>query len=122
MKKYIIVTITSFLIIILSLSFICETQAMDLGSISAQANSFIAGGEDNSSGSVTTIGNIVVNIVRLIGQAVSVVALVLIGIRYIVGSIEERAEYKQTMWIYIVGSILLFSGSTVVQIIYDAFH
>ena len=34
-----------------------------------------------------------------------------------VGSVEERAEYKKSMIPYLVGAVLLFAGSVVVSII-----
>lgn len=36
-----------------------------------------------------------------------------------VGSIEERAEYKKTLFPYLIGAILLFSGTLLPQIIYN---
>ena len=45
--------------------------------------------------------------------------LSIIGIKYIMGSVEEKAEYKQTMWPYVVGAILIFAGSAFTQVIYE---
>ena len=50
---------------------------------------------------------------------VSVLALVLIGIKYMTGSIEEKAEYKETMMYYIVGAILVFAISNISAMIYN---
>ena len=61
----------------------------------------------------------VLGIVRLVGTILSVVILMIIGIRYMLGSVEERAEYKNTFKLYILGALLLFTGSMVPQIIYD---
>lgn len=52
-----------------------------------------------------------------IGMAVSVITLVVLGIKYMVGSIEEKAEYKKSMMPYLVGAFLVFSISTVVTVI-----
>lgn len=52
-----------------------------------------------------------------IGIAVSVITLVVLGIKYMVGSVEEKAEYKKSMIPYIVGAFFVFGISTVVTII-----
>ena len=52
-----------------------------------------------------------------IGIAVSVITLVVLGIKYMVGSIEERAEYKKSMIPYLIGAFLVFAVSTVVSFI-----
>lgn len=58
------------------------------------------------------IGNIIFGIARAVGIICSVAALMLIGIKYMLGSVEEKAEYKKTMGVYITGAILVF-GVTV---------
>lgn len=52
-----------------------------------------------------------------IGMAVSVITLVVLGIKYMVGSIEERAEYKKSMIPYLIGAFFVFAISTIVTII-----
>ena len=63
--------------------------------------------------------NIIFSYLRTIGIVVSVVALIVIGIKYMMGSVEEKASYKQTLLPYLVGAILLFTGSFIPQMIYD---
>ena len=124
MKRCIVITIIALLMLMLVSSFICETQAIDFGEITSHPEQVIQpSGEDNhSTDELVNIGNIIVNVVRTFGQALSVVILAIVGIRYIMGSIEEKAEYKQTMWVYIVAAVLIFGGSTLAQIIYEMFN
>ena len=61
----------------------------------------------------------VLGVVQTVGSFVSVVTLSVIGIKYMVGSVEEKAEYKKTMIPYIVGAILVFATSNLVEILYD---
>ena len=35
------------------------------------------------------------------------------------GSVEEKAEYKQTIIPYLIGAALVFSGTTIPQILYQ---
>ena len=124
MKRCVIITIVALLMLMLATSFICETQAVGLGPIISNPEQVIhPSGEDNhDTTELKNIGNIIVNVVRTFGQAISVVILAIVGIKNIMGSIEEKAEYKQTMWVYIVAAILIFGGSTLAQIIYEMFN
>ena len=63
--------------------------------------------------------NIALKIVSIIGSGISIIALMLLGIKYMMGSVEEKAEYKQTMIYYIIGAILVFAISNISAVIYD---
>ena len=65
------------------------------------------------------LGNKIVGIIQTIGVVISVVGALLLGIKYMFGSVSERAEYKKTMVPYIVGLVLLFASSTIVGLIYN---
>lgn len=56
--------------------------------------------------------------INIVGVVVSVVALILIGLKYMMGSIEEKAEYKKTLIPYIIGAFILFTGTLVPNLIY----
>lgn len=60
----------------------------------------------------------ILSIINLIGVVSSVLILIIIGIKYMFGSIEEKAEYKNTIWMYILGAFMLFSATTIPNIIY----
>lgn len=57
--------------------------------------------------------------VQVVGTILSVIILMIIGFKYMLGSMEEKAEYKKTLIPYIIGAFMLFSGSFVPQIIYQ---
>lgn len=60
----------------------------------------------------------ILGIIRTVGIVVSVVMLMAIGIKYMMGSVEEKADYKQTLKPYIIGAFVLFTGSIIPEIIY----
>lgn len=64
-------------------------------------------------------GNVIIGVIQVIGSLISVATLIMIGIKYMVGSVEEKAEYKKTMFPYIVGAVMLFAAANIVQVIYD---
>lgn len=63
--------------------------------------------------------NPIIYIIQMIGSIVSVVALIAIGMKYMLGSIEEKAEYKKTLLPYIIGAIIVFSISNLVGFIFN---
>lgn len=60
----------------------------------------------------------VLGVVNIVGTVCSVVILCIIGIRYMLGSVEEKAEYKKTMLGYVIGAVLLFTATTIPTILY----
>ncbi len=119
MKRHIIKIITVLFLTIIISSIVIETQAVGL-EVLDDPNAYIQESGDNSG--VVDIGNIIVWVVRALGTAISILMLMIVGIKYIMGSVEEKAEYKQTMWPYIVGALLIFGGSSVTSIIYNIFN
>lgn len=68
----------------------------------------------------TIIGNIV-GAIQVVGSIIAVGALMIIGIRYMVASIDEKAKYKETMIPYMIGIILVFAIVNIVGILYNIF-
>ncbi len=63
---------------------------------------------------------IILGAVRNISVVVSVISLMIIGVKYMIGSVEEKANYKQTMLPYIIGCVLAAGGTTIVTFIYNS--
>ena len=76
---------------------------------------------DNVTGSpeIQSAGNSIISILQTVGVVLSVVVLMIIGIKYMMGSASEKAEYKKTMIPYIVGAVLIFAGTSIVKVIYQ---
>lgn len=74
-------------------------------------------GELQDADEIINIGNVIIGVFKFVGMVVSILALIVLGVKYMVGSVEEKAEYKQTMWPYIVGAGLLFATTTILSII-----
>lgn len=70
-------------------------------------------------GGITSIGNDIVKIITTGGVVVSVVVLVVLGIKYMMGSAEEKAEYKKTLMPYVIGAGLVFAASSVATVIFN---
>lgn len=53
-----------------------------------------------------------------IGVVIAVIILMIIGLKYMLGSAEEKANYKQTLMPYLIGAVILFAGSIIPNLIY----
>ena len=114
-KKTIIISII-FLIIIFSLLFITNTYAINFipDDYAPNSTTSVVGGDR-----ILSIGNIIVGVVQTVASIVSVAALIIIGIKYMMGSAEEKAEYKKTMLPYVIGAILTFGITNILAIVID---
>ena len=81
----------------------------------------VQGDSSVSSTTIATAGKKIVGILQTVGIVLSVIILIVIGIKYMMGSAEEKAEYKKTLMPYIIGAALIFAASVFAQVAYDFF-
>ena len=116
-KKTLKILTVLFIVSIMLLSFSTIVRAAD------GTQGLLSGIDTNSKKESTTqaqqIGGMIVNVVQTVGTIVAVVIVAILGIKYMTGSTEEKAEYKKTMLPYFVGAIVLFLGVTIVRVIYS---
>ena len=82
-------------------------------------NELNGNGNDIATGRLTDFGNNIIAVVQVVGVIVAVIILLVLGIKYMMGSAEEKADYKKSMIPYIIGAILIFAGTSIVRIVYD---
>ena len=75
-------------------------------------------GTQTTNQNLTNVGNSIITILTTIGIVLSVIVLIILGLKYMMGSLEERAEYKKSMMPYIIGAALVFAASTIAGVIY----
>ena len=115
MKKSIKVISTLLLTIMLVASVAGTVLAVDPNNVLNGLN----GNGNVQTNDLTKVGNNVVTIIQVVGIVVAVIVLLIIGIKYMMGSASEKAEYKKTMIPYIVGAVLIFAGTSLVRVIYS---
>ena len=87
--------------------------------LSGKIDEIAKGNDSVATDKVVNLGKTIVTIMQTIGIVVAVVVLLVLGIKYMMGSAEEKAEYKKTMIPYIVGAVLIFASTTIVNIVYQ---
>lgn len=63
----------------------------------------------------------ILGFIRNVGIVTSVIALMIIGLKTMFGSIEEKSKYKESLPGYLIGVFLLFATTTIPSIIYNFF-
>lgn len=71
----------------------------------------------NAATNVTKVAGQVLNIIQIVGVAVATIMLTILGIRYVSLSPNEKAEYKKGLTIYVIGAVLLFGASILIEVI-----
>lgn len=66
----------------------------------------------------TKISNVFAT-VQIVGIVISTVWASVLGVKYVLGSAEQKAEYKKTMIPYILGIIFIVCTPTIVRLIYN---
>ena len=59
----------------------------------------------------------ILTVISNIGIAVSVIILAILGVKYMIGSVEDKAEYKEDMIPYLIGALMLFGITSFLKII-----
>ena len=113
MKKSIKVISTLLLTIMLVASIAGTVLAVDPNTVLNGLN----GNGNVQTNDLTKVGNNIVTIIQVVGIVIAVIVLLVIGIKYMMGSASEKAEYKKTMIPYIVGAVLIFAGTSLVRVI-----
>ena len=68
---------------------------------------------------VIQTGGIIVDVIRTIGLIVSVISILLLGLKYMTGTISEKAGYKKSMIPYLIGIMIFFSLSVILTTIIE---
>lgn len=96
----------AILILLLTLLFTIMIMPKSLAGITpGQISGEVSGGTEID---VTFVEKLE-NAIRFIGIFLAIGVLMVLGIKYMAGSIEERASYKKSMMPYLIRSILLIS-------------
>ncbi len=77
----------------------------------------IQGQPSKASDKVNEAANIILGIVQVVAVAVAVIMLIVLAVKYISASPEGKADIKKSATMYIVGAILLFASTGILEIL-----
>ena len=67
----------------------------------------------------TNMAGTIASTIQIIGIILSAIVIGLLGIKYMTGSVEERADYKKSMIPFLVGTVMLVAIGTILRLIND---
>ena len=73
----------------------------------------------NAVNSIKDLSNNIIGLLQVAGMAVSIIVLIVLGIKYMMGSTAEKAEYKKTLMPYFIGALLIFGASALAGVAID---
>ena len=114
MNKKIVKILSTMLIAIMMISVSVNVFAVEFSDVTNQMKN--AANNTNSTKIAETGGGIM-GILQTIGMVLAIIVLIVLGIKYMMGSAEEKAEYKKTMIPYLVGAILIFAASALAGVV-----
>ncbi len=75
-------------------------------------------GVSNNIGGVKTVAGNVIKLIRNVAAIAAVVIISILGIKYMVGSTEERADYKKSFIPLIVGIVVVVAAASIASLLF----
>lgn len=69
------------------------------------------------SATISNTTNAILSTVQLVGSVVAVIMIMVIAIKYFSAAPGEKAELKKKLVVYIVGAVILFAATGIIQIV-----
>ena len=108
-------------IVILSIIILTYAILMCNPVLASEVDGFIDTIQNNSGeegmSTVRQIIGAILNLVRIVGSAVAVIILLVIGTKYIIASAGERADIKKYAVNYVIGALIFLSANTILYLI-----
>lgn len=114
MKKIFVITLTIFFILIYAVNVNAAGFELDLESMKNVSKLDTSGGTNTG---VNAILNDIIGYLQLGGTAIAVITVTLLGAKYMVSSVEEKATIKNKAMPIVIGCILLFAGVNLVALV-----
>ena len=99
------------LTIVLMLACVCTNvfAAINMDNIKA--------GDTKSDSQMEKIGSVIISYITNAAMVIAVVMLAALGIKYMIGSAEEKAEYKKSLLPLVIGAVLVFGAAAIAKVI-----
>ena len=69
---------------------------------------------------IQTVGNKVATVIRNFAIVIGVIMLMVIGVKYMLGSAEEKADYKKSLMPLVIGIFIVMFAATIVSFVLSA--
>ena len=111
MMKVIAILLAVVLVVALAGSVFADGDSYDLSQFEGK------GTDAGAANSITNIIGALINIIQIIGTGVAIIMLIVLAIKYISAAPGDKADIKKHAVVYVVGAIVLFAATGILQII-----
>lgn len=112
MKRKILFTIILFIMILIT--FFSTVKAGDIHDIFSGADDFLnsgVGGEQFiDQQDIKNTSNTIYNILLVIGIVIAVIIASILGIKFMIGSVEEKSQIKEALIPFVIGCVVVFGA------------
>lgn len=115
MRKY--VKIISVLLLVIQIVFLLQTVVLADNFDFTEFDNY---GNNKIDKRTKNVMATAINVIRVVGTGVSLIMLSYLGIKYMMASPNEKADFKKSAMIYVVGAVLVFGASNLLSIILNA--
>ena len=117
MSKRVLRVITILLLaIVLVAGFVAPSFALKNVDIGAYEKADYSTGNKASTSAKKIVGSLI-DVFQVVGVGVAIIMLVMLAIKYLSAAPNEKAEIKKSVSIYVLGAVLLFAASGVLEIV-----
>lgn len=103
------IAIFVFCVLLILFSVTCKAEEIDPTTIIKEP-------ETGDTKTLFEVGNIILGLIQGIGAGVAVIATLVLGMKYVYSSPEDKATIKKQLIPYIIGGVLVFGATTLVKI------
>ena len=110
MNKKLVKILTTVLLIVMMVSVAANCFAINPSEITGSTSG-------TGSTEIANVGKSIVGILQTVGIILSVIVLIILGIKYMMGSAEEKADIKGLLIPYIVGCVIIFGSFAIWKLV-----
>lgn len=92
-------------------------QFANMGETKVDAGGGLGMNSDSNGNPIKKMSDIIFNVLFILGIVIAVIWGLVIAIKFITGSVEEKAEVKKTLIPYVAGCVVLFGAFTIWKIV-----
>ena len=116
MNKKVLKVITTLLLITLFVSaFVAPVFGRNPADL--KTTDYETQDKSGASDAAQNIVSALIDIFQVVGVGVAIIMLVMLAIKYLSAAPNEKAEIKKSVSIYVLGAVLLFAASGVLEIV-----
>lgn len=114
MKKNILKIVFCLIVILMVISITTVNATSIIGQLDSNKNV-----STNAGDSVKNTGNVIIKVIKISGTGIAIIMLLYIAIKYMMVAPSEKAEFKKTAIVYVVGAVVLFAAPRLVELVMD---